>query len=195
MQQLAMATATATPDWNTHFVCVYVCVCVFEKPKPEPKTKAETETETETETKMKTQTETEAETPTECGLCPIRCGGPSTAAARTLWPAHAPLYGHGNASISVSESKWGVTVAPHARIVARPRPSPWPLSSRHLARINFRPTRSLSPISVSARVCPALVWSGLVCRLSARGFYSDPEAERVRATFTFDFYGQRGNWR
>lgn len=146
---------------------------------------------------MKTQTETEATaeaaTPTECGLCPIRCGGPSTAAARTLWPAHAPLYGHGNASISVSvsESKWGVTRgAPRTHRCTSTSTSMAIVLEASLARINFRPTRSLSPISVSARVCPALVWPGLVCRLSARGFYSDPEAERVRATFTFDFYGQ-----
>lgn len=154
---------------------------------------------------MKTQTESEAEaeaaTPTECGLCPIRCGGPSTAAARTLCPAHAPLYGHGNASISVSvsESKWGVTRgAPRTHRCTSTSTSMAIVLEASLARINFRPTRSLSPISVSARVCPALgcsglAWSGLpsVCTWILLGSGSRASAGHVHVRFLWP----TGNWR
>lgn len=67
---------------------------------------------------------------------------------------------------SKSESEWG-RQAPHARIVARPRPCPrpWPLSSRHLSHASISDLRSaLSALLCSVLSLSALPWSALCLR-------------------------------
>lgn len=65
-------------------------------------------------------------------------------------------------SPSPSRSPSGVSLgAPHARIVARPRPRPWPLSSRHLSHASISDLRARSA-QFQCLLGSALLWSGLV---------------------------------
>lgn len=145
---------------------------------------------------MKTQTQTETQTEAEQRPRLVSINSRSTHSL----PAHAPLYGHGqwlNASSdseSDSESEWG-RQAPHARIVARPRPRPWPLSSRHLSHASISDLRS-SLSALSALLGSALCLSCL--HVDSLRRFSDPEvAEFAQAgpRSRSIFMASSGNWR